>query len=138
MQETAISCPFCNILEGKIPGFIVAENNLATCILSLEGHPLVIPKRHITDYLDPSLDSKTIQELALLEAKIVLLTSRIYGVKDIAMLSLNGTGAGQEVSHLHKHIIPVISGPRIISIRRTPNLDNSKLSEIAAKFKEMV
>ena len=44
-------CIFCEILAGRLPAEIIAENELSVCLLDInpfsEGHSLVIPRRHV-------------------------------------------------------------------------------------------
>jgi diadenosine tetraphosphate (Ap4A) HIT family hydrolase len=43
------SCIFCQIISRETPADILAENDAAIAFLSLEHHPLVVPKLHVPD-----------------------------------------------------------------------------------------
>ncbi len=51
------SCSFCRIITRQAHGYIIDENDLVITFLSLENHPLVVPKQHIADIY--SLDDVT-------------------------------------------------------------------------------
>jgi histidine triad (HIT) family protein len=51
------SCIFCRIVRGEVPAHIIAEDEQTIVFLSMENHPLVVPKRHIPDIY--SLDEAT-------------------------------------------------------------------------------
>ena len=47
-----IQCPFCLIIQGKIPAYKIDENALALAVLEINplsnGHSIIIPKMHLT------------------------------------------------------------------------------------------
>ncbi len=51
------TCSFCRIIARQAPGYIIDETDLVIAFLSLENHPLVVPKQHIADIY--SLDDVT-------------------------------------------------------------------------------
>jgi len=96
-------CPFCEINEGRAPAEFVHEWSDAIAIVPLkpvvEGHTLVIPKTHVTDFTeDPAVSAATMRRAAdladrLLSGSMNLITSR-------------GREATQSVFHLHLHLVP--------------------------------
>ena len=42
-------CIFCRIVAGQAPASVIAEDDDVIVVLSLEDHPLVIPKPHVPD-----------------------------------------------------------------------------------------
>ena len=52
-KEIEENCIFCQIVKGKIPAKIIAENDHALAFLDInpisDGHTLVIPKKHFRD-----------------------------------------------------------------------------------------
>lgn len=98
-------CPFCG-LEGHRA---VAENELATAFNDnypvTEGHTLVIPKRHVSDYFDLHQPERNAIEALLHESRQGLLS------KDKSISGFNigmnvGKTGGQTVFHAHVHLIP--------------------------------
>jgi histidine triad (HIT) family protein len=67
------------------------------------GHALVVPKRHVPDMLT---GPGTLPEIApAIDAVARLLTQRL-AADGINVLSSSGEAAGQEVFHLHVHVVP--------------------------------
>jgi histidine triad (HIT) family protein len=44
-------CVFCKIINGQIPGVIVDKDESVIVFISLEHHPLIVPKKHYADLL---------------------------------------------------------------------------------------
>ena len=42
-------CIFCRIVGGQAPASVIAEDDDVIVVLSLEDHPLVVPKPHVPD-----------------------------------------------------------------------------------------
>ncbi len=95
-------CPFCEIAAGRAPATIVREWDDVFAITPLnpvvDGHTLVIPKRHVRDFAQaPYTAADTMRcasELAYeLDRPMNLITSK-------------GREATQSVFHLHLHLVP--------------------------------
>ncbi len=58
-------CIFCKIINHEIPADILSEDEDVIVFMSLENHPLVVPKKHIKDIytLDAETGSKIMAEL---------------------------------------------------------------------------
>lgn len=103
----AEDCIFCKIVAGDIPARRVYADEVAIAFLDLgpwsRGHTLVIPREHVSDLLaDPP-------QLAAIgpavDATARLLVDRL-GADGINLLSSARPVAGQEIFHLHVHLIP--------------------------------
>ncbi len=92
------------IISHKIPGQVISENDNVIVFLSLENHPLVVPKKHIKDIyeLDPETGTKIMKEL-IKTAKAV---KKGLGCEGVYITQANEPGAGQDVFHIHFHIYP--------------------------------
>ena len=44
-------CVFCKIISGQIPGVVIDEDETVIVFMSLEHHPLIVPKKHYVDLL---------------------------------------------------------------------------------------
>ena len=42
-------CKFCQIVAREVPTYVLDENERVIVFLSLENHPLVVPREHIPD-----------------------------------------------------------------------------------------
>lgn len=106
------SCTFCKIVKGEIPSTIIFEDEICMAVMDIfpvhEGHCLLIPKQHFTNMLDA--DSSV---LAHMISRLAELDRKVEGVyKGIGILNAiaNGEDAGQEIPHLHFHVIPRSKG----------------------------
>ncbi len=97
-------CIFCQIATGRAPAYVLDETGDLIVFLSLENHPLVVPKAHIPDIfaLDDTTAAAVMQE-AVTIAKAVRLG---LGCDGVYLTQANGEAAGQDVFHFHLHVYP--------------------------------
>ncbi|MCR4666137.1 MAG: HIT family protein [Desulfovibrio sp.] len=101
-------CIFCAIAKGLIPSSSVYETPSLYAFLDLnpanKGHTLIIPKAHYSNLLDadPQLGNELIDAMQRVARAIITVT----GAEGFNVIQNNGRAAGQEVDHLHWHIIP--------------------------------
>ena len=100
-------CLFCKIIAGEIPAEKVYEDDQVLAFRDIHPaaptHVLLIPKRHIAsvDELEPGADA-LIGRLV----RTAALVAREAGLSGGYRLITNcGPGAGQEVFHLHVHLL---------------------------------
>jgi len=130
------NCLFCKIVSGEIPCHKIYEDDEVLAFLDItndpEGHTLVIPKCHAENLLDVKSDDFTYvmevaQEIAKHYVKI--------GYADSINIYINsGKNAGQEVNHLHIHILPRHENDGV-KFDRASSASNIDLAEIANKLK---
>ncbi len=101
-------CIFCKIVSKEIPSDLIYENKGAMAFLDVsplsEGHTLVIPKKHFER--SHEMDIETWKDISdALDVVSKLLVGKM-GVRNYNILQNNGRDAGQEVMHVHFHIIP--------------------------------
>jgi len=101
-----MDCIFCNIANKKIPPKLVAETNLSIAFLDAfpltKGHTLVIPKKHHEKL--QHLSSEENNDLFSTLHEVVSKVDKLTGSSLIAIH--NGKQAGQEIPHVHIHIVP--------------------------------
>lgn len=96
-------CPFCEINTGRAPATFVHEWSDTIAIIPLnpvvDGHTLVIPKRHVTDFADdPDVTGATARRTAQLCRDLDLVHANL--------ITSRGVHATQSVFHLHLHLVP--------------------------------
>ena len=102
------SCLFCDIVGGTAPASFVYEDEAAIAFLDLypvhRGHTLVVPRAHVSDLTDcpPATAAHLFTVCARLAPHIVA----EVGAHGFNVWTANGKAAGQEVFHLHLHILP--------------------------------
>ncbi len=98
------SCSFCRIITRQAHGYIIDENDLVITFLSLENHPLVVPKQHIADIY--SLDDVTGHVMMSTLIKIANTVKNRMACEGVYITQANEAAAGQDVFHLHFHVYP--------------------------------
>ena len=102
------NCIFCKIIAGEIPAKVVMQNEKAMALLDAfplaAGHSLVIPKSHYAKVQEMSeQDAKAVFEIVW---KLVGAVETGSEVNASTIAIHNGSEAGQEVPHVHAHIVP--------------------------------
>jgi len=101
-------CIFCKIIKKEIPSSIVYEDNEILAFRDINPvapvHILVIPKKHISSLIDLN------EEDELVIGKIYTVINKIAkqeGIdeKGFRVIVNCGEDGGQEVKHLHFHIL---------------------------------
>lgn len=103
---------FTRIIRGELPCHRVFENEHVLALLDInplaEGHTLVVPKRQV-ERLDQLSDDEA-AEVARCIGPIARQIVAATGAEGYNILQNNGRAAGQEVMHVHFHIIPRRAG----------------------------
>lgn len=101
-------CTFCKIIAKEFQSSIVYEDDIAIAFMDIqpvnEGHTLVVPKKHYVTLED--CDEETAKHLMVVTKKLNSAVSKAFKSEGILNLTANGEDAGQEIFHLHIHIIP--------------------------------
>ena len=134
-----MDCIFCKIIEGDIPAKILKETSQSISFLDAfplaKGHVLVIPKKHHQKIQDMSQSENT--DLFLLVHEM---TSKVDSISGSTLVAIhNGIDAGQEVPHVHVHLVPRSkndsAGPIHSMFNSSLNLSESEVDEIYNKLK---
>ena len=106
---------FAKILRQEIPAERVYEDNDTLAFMDImpraDGHVLVIPKTPARNMLDATPEQlaaclKTAQTIAQAQLKA-------FGADGITLQQFNEAAGGQEVFHLHYHVLPRHDGIRM-------------------------
>ena len=134
-----MSCIFCDILEGKLEGHIVYEDEKHIAFLDKypidDGHTLVIPKKHYERITD--MDSNDVGELFSLIPKIAKAVLLGAGADAFSLAQNNGKAAKQIIPHVHVHIIPRYNDKGTVWTKRQIPSDDV-LSELSQKIKTIL
>jgi histidine triad (HIT) family protein len=106
-------CIFCKIAEGEIPSTVVFEDDELMAFEDVNPkasvHVLIIPKEHLSTMNDPGPEHEILLgRMMLLAARIA--AARIAKERGVSeggyrvLVNCNADG-GQEVFHLHMHVI---------------------------------
>lgn len=106
-------CVFCDILQRKLPSSEVYHDAICTAFMDIQpvnpGHVLVIPNRHASSLAD--LDEETGAHLFRVAQRVANALRR-SGVRceGVNLFLADGKAAGQEVFHIHLHVLPRYGG----------------------------
>jgi histidine triad (HIT) family protein len=106
-------CVFCEIIAGRSPASVVYRDE--SCIAFMDigpinaGHVLVVPTRHSTylSDLDPQVGGVLFGVAQRLAAAVRKSGLKVEGIN---LLLADGEAAGQEVFHVHLHVLPRFRG----------------------------
>ena len=123
---------FTLIMEGKIPGNFVYQDDIAVAILTIqpirEGHVLVIPREEVDQWSDLPVDVAA--HLMEVSHKIANVLKTLFPCKRVGLMI-----AGLEVPHTHLHLVPMDSMADL-SFDNAKNGDVEALKAIAEKIRE--
>lgn len=133
-----MDCIFCKIISRQIQSKIIQESPHSLAFLDAfplaKGHTLVIPKNHHVKIQDMSNEENS--DLFSLVHKVLSKIDKLTGATLVAVH--NGKDAGQEVPHVHVHLVPRIEGDSAGPIHRMFNskkFSDSEIEEIHDKLK---
>ncbi len=104
----AETCIFCQIIEGKAPGHFVHQDERVVAFLDIDqaapGHLLIVPRMHAAYWWE--LSAEDAARIAVVARPLMLALRHALDADGIRVLQANGHAAGQEVFHVHMHLIP--------------------------------
>ena len=134
---------FCRIIGGEIISHKVYEDERTLAFLDIHpstpGHTLIVPKAHIARVED--LSDGDAEALFGTLHKVVGGIQEAVGAPASTIGVNNGRESGQEVPHVHIHVIPRSRGDRggiIQGIARSHRPDNDEMIEIAEKIRRKI
>jgi len=128
-----MDCIFCKIISRQIPAKILNETSHSICFLDAfpltKGHVLVIPKNHHKKIQDMS-SSENSDLFSLVHAMM----SKVDSITGSTLIAIhNGETAGQEIPHVHVHLVPRSksdsAGPIHSMFNSSLNLPNSEIEK---------
>ena len=110
---TKPSCVFCDIIRGQSPASMVYTDEQAIAFMDIRpvvsGHLLVIPRVHAASLAD--LDAGAGAHLFRVGMKLAAALRRsTLRCEGINFFLADGVAAGQDVFHVHLHILPRFQG----------------------------
>ena len=136
-----MDCIFCKIANGEIPAKILTQTENSIAFMDAfpltEGHSLVIPKKHYQKIQDIPQDENT--DLFETVRKVI---SKVDSLTNATLVAVhNGKESGQEIPHVHVHLIPRRSddsaGPVHSMFKPMEKMSEEKTNEIYEKLKEI-
>jgi len=134
-----MDCLFCKIVNKEIPSRIITETENSIAFLDAfpvsRGHTLVIPKNHYEKVQDMTdIDNNDLFDTV---HNVISKVDKLTGSTLLAIH--NGKDSGQEIPHVHVHLIPRESddqaGPVHSMFKDRPKLSDEELEQLCAKIK---
>jgi histidine triad (HIT) family protein len=126
---------FAKILRGELPCYKVYEDEHTFVFLDImprcPGHALVIPKAPARNILDISADD--FAHVARTAHKVANAAMKAFSADGVVVAQFSEPAAGQEVYHLHMHVMPRKDGVELLP-PATRKEDAKVLEEHAAKL----
>lgn len=135
-------CIFCRIILGKLLSNIIAVDEKAIAFLDAfplaKGHTLVIPKLHFAKIQDMPDDYES--AVFHLMHRLVDPIEKATQVDSSIIAIHNGKGAGQEIEHVHIHIVPRTAqdgaGPIHSMFVKRPVISSTDLKQLAIEIRK--
>jgi histidine triad (HIT) family protein len=100
------------------------------------GHTLVIPKAHYVDIFD--ISQKELAAVHVASQKLAAAVKKATAADGISIIQQNGKAAGQDVFHLHVHVVPRFFGQTMPRFSELKVVERSSLEELAQKIQRYV
>lgn len=106
-------CIFCSIIAGSALSSVVHRDDVCIAFMDIQplnpGHLLVVPLEHVARFADvaPAIVAHLFGVAQRLAGAIRRSGLRADGIN---LLLADGAAAGQEVDHVHLHVVPRFAG----------------------------
>lgn len=131
---------FSKIIRGEIPAQKVYEDAHVIAILDIAplapGHLLVIPKEP-AETMD-ALSDDAAAALGRVLPRLGRALMKVTGAAAYNVLQNNGAEAGQEIMHVHVHLIPKTAGGGLITEWRPTKPDPAEQEALGRKIARLV
>ena len=135
------NCIFCKIVAGQIHARVIKQNEKAIAFLDAfplaAGHALVIPRSHYPKVQD--MAPADVQAVFQLAHEITGRVESATGAPASTIAVHNGREAGQEVPHMHIHIVPRKqgdgAGPIHSMFKNRPKLSAQEMDALADRMR---
>ena len=125
---------FAKILRGELPAHKVYEDEKTLVFMDImprsDGHCLVIPKGPYVHLLD--IPAEDLAHLMVIVQKIAKAAKVAFASDGVLIQQSSGAAAGQEVPHLHVHVMP---RKEAVPLRVRKQADGSLLAKHATQLK---
>jgi histidine triad (HIT) family protein len=101
-----------------------------------EGHTLVIPKQHYVDLFDIPQD--VLSAVHRVAKPLAAAAKQATKADGISIIQQNGKAAGQDIFHLHVHIIPRFDGRKLPRFEELSIVSRGELDDVAEKIKKQL
>jgi histidine triad (HIT) family protein len=101
-------CIFCEIVSGRSPAYRVLEDEHCVAFLDIApanpGHCLVVPRQHAQNLWE--IPENAYERVSRMVHRIAAMLKVALAPDGVNVNNSTGEAAGQEVPHLHSHVVP--------------------------------
>jgi histidine triad (HIT) family protein len=131
-------CVFCKIARKEASASVVYEDAEIMAFMDIrpvsEGHTLIIPKKHCVDIFDTP--EELLGAAHKVTKKIAAAVKKATKADGISIVQQNGKAAGQEIFHLHIHVIPRFEGKKMPRFEELGLADKEILDIVAERVRQ--
>jgi len=114
-------CVFCRILRGELTPGVVAFRDAHTAVFPSRhqqplnrGHMLVLPIHHVAQI--DEIDDVVAGPLMTTLARVTAAVKTAFSADGVSIRQNNGPDGGQDVFHVHFHVVPRFAGDGFIGL----------------------
>ncbi len=131
-------CIFCKIVRRQAPSSVIYEDKKVMAFMDIrpvsEGHALIIPKEHYVDVFDTP--DPLLAAVHLTTKRIAIAVQKTTKADGITIVQQNGKAAGQDVFHIHVHVIPRYEGRKTPRFADLAIVGRETLDAVAEQIRE--
>ena len=132
------NCIFCKLVAKQAPASVVYEDEAVMSFLDIRplnlGHTQVIPKAHFVDIFDVPVE--LLSRVHAVAKQVAPAIKKATGADGISIIQQNGKAAGQDIFHLHVHVVPRFEGQKLPRFNELQLVERSKLNDMANKIRQ--
>jgi histidine triad (HIT) family protein len=134
------SCIFCKIVKKEAASSIIYEDSKVLAFMDIrpvsEGHALIIPKKHYVDIFDTP--DETLAATYQVTKRVAAAVKKVTKADGVSIVQQNGAAAGQEIFHLHVHVIPRFEGRKMPRFSDLGMANRETLDQAAEKIRKEI
>ncbi len=137
-----MDCLICSLIKKEKPVYLIYEDDAVFAFLDIFpraiGHTIVVPKRHMGTVLE--MKPEEMKDFWLGVNTVLELLQKIIKPQGFTIGVNHGKVSGQEIEHLHIHLMPRFEGDgggSIQSVIDTPRLTKA-VAEVYEEIKNQV
>jgi histidine triad (HIT) family protein len=127
-----------HILQNSRKASVLYEDDLVMAFLDIRplnlGHALVIPKKHYVDIFDTT--KSELCQVYIVAKQISFAVKKATNADGISIIQQNGKAAGQDIFHLHVHVVPRFEGQKLPGFSELKQVERSELDIMAEKIRQ--
>lgn len=140
-ERSPEQCIFCEIIKGQAEASIILrdEEKGVISFMDLQGYPLVCPIEHVDSTYDSLVEKNDLlAEVNKVALGLVPHVYEAYATDSVNIITNLGGAAGQEIPHIHTHVIPRFTQDHRVRLQRLATIDREELDNQAARLRELL